>query len=176
MDEAGQSAEATAPPGLFDRITGVVAVAGGVLSLSIALLVSCSVIGRWLFNAPVNGDFEFVKMGTAIAVYCSLPYCQIMRGNIIVDTFTNRLSPRTNACIDAFWDLVYALMMGLLTYCFVNGTLDYVRSGETTMMTQIVIWPAIAACMLLSALLTVVALVTAARRLSAAQRTAAFRS
>jgi len=165
MSDAGEEARPAAPVTHLERLSGLVAVLGGLLSLCIALLVVASVIGRWLFAQPINGDFEYVKMGTAIAVYCALPYCQALRGNIVVDTFTNRLSPRVNELIDAFWDLVYAGMMALLTLCLTNGTLDYVRSGETTMMTQVVVWPAIAACTLLSALLTCVALATAVQRL-----------
>ncbi|MCC7049296.1 MAG: TRAP transporter small permease [Alphaproteobacteria bacterium] len=164
MSEARDGCRPTPPVTPIERISGVVAVLGGLLSLAIAVLVVASVLGRWLFGTPINGDFEYVKMGTAIAVYCALPYCQILRGNIVVDTFTNRLSARTNALIDAFWDIVYAGMMALLTLCLFNGTLDYIRSGETTMMTQVLVWPAIAVCMLLSALLTCAALATAVQR------------
>ncbi|MFX8477685.1 TRAP transporter small permease subunit, partial [Acinetobacter baumannii] len=84
-----------------------------------------------------DGDFEYVKMGTAVAVFAFLPYAQAMRSNIVVDTFTNKLSPRTVDRMDAFWDLVYAAMMGVLTWCMVLGTLDFYRSGETTMMLQL---------------------------------------
>ena len=70
-------------------------------------------LGRKFFNSPINGDFEMVQMATAIAVFSFLPYCQARRGNIVVDTFTSWLPARANAFIDAFWDLVYAGMMGL---------------------------------------------------------------
>ena len=47
-------------------------------------------------------------MGTAIAIFAFLPVCQARRGNIMVDTFTGFLSPRTCRIIDGLWDLVYA--------------------------------------------------------------------
>lgn len=153
------------------RASAVVAVLGGLISLATAAIVVASVFGRWFRGSafsslapwigPIDGDFEYVKMGTAVAVFAFLPYAQAMRSNIVVDTFTNKLSPRTVDRIDAFWDLVYAAMMGVLTWCMVLGTLDFYRSGETTMMLQLIVWPAIAVCTVLSGLITLVALVTA---------------
>jgi TRAP-type C4-dicarboxylate transport system permease small subunit len=153
------------------RASSVVAVLGGLVSLATAVVVVASVFGRWFRGSafsslapwigPIDGDFEYVKMGTAVAVFAFLPYAQAMRSNIVVDTFTNKLSPRTVDRMDAFWDLVYAAMMGVLTWCMVLGTMDFYRSGETTMMLQLIVWPAIAVCTVLSGLITLVAIVTA---------------
>jgi TRAP-type C4-dicarboxylate transport system permease small subunit len=165
MSDAGTPAQREPRAGLIERLSGAVAVTGGALSMAVALLVVVSVVGRRFFNAPIPGDFELVQMATAIAVFSFLPYCQARRGNIVVDTFTTRLPPRVNAVIDAFWDLVYAGMMGLMTACLAVGTLDHIRNGQTTMVLQFPIWPAIAVCTVLALLLTVVALATTGRLL-----------
>ncbi len=149
------------PETLVTRLTGLIAVFGGLLALSVAVLVTTSVLGRWLFNAPIDGDFEFVKMATAVAVFAYLPYTQARRGNIMVDTFTMGLSTTTQTRIDAFWDLAYALAMAALAIALFVGTTDAIRSGETTMQRQILLWPSIALAMVLCALLAVTALVTA---------------
>ena len=164
-DAAGAPAPQDLRTPLIERAAGAIAVIGGTLSLAVALLVVVSVIGRRFFDAPISGDFELVQMATAVAVFSFLPYCQARRGNIVVDTFTTRLPARVNAVIDAFWDLVYAGMMGLITVCLVVGTLDHIRNGQTTMVLQVPIWPAIAICTALALLLTGVALATAARLL-----------
>jgi TRAP-type C4-dicarboxylate transport system permease small subunit len=161
MSDAGVPAQREPHTTLIERLSGAVAVTGGALSLAVALLVVVSVVGRRFLNAPIPGDFELVQMATAIAVFSFLPYCQARRGNIVVDSFTTRLPPRVNAVIDAFWDLVYAGMMGLMTACLAVGTLDHIRNGQTTMVLQFPIWPAIAVCTGLALLLTVVALATA---------------
>jgi len=158
---------------LVETLSGIVAVIGGLVSLATALIVVASVFGRWFkgtpfapyapWIGPIDGDFEYVKMGTAIAVFAFLPYAQALRSNIVVDTFTNRLPQRAQNGIDAFWDMVYATMMAVLTWCMVQGTMDFHRSGETTMMLQLIVWPAIAVCTLLSGLLTLIAVVTAVR-------------
>jgi hypothetical protein len=175
----GVNAEDARPP-LMERLSGIVAVLGGLLALATAMLVVLSVLGRWLSGmpwaqrvassvgvtlGPINGDFEMVQMATAIAVFTFLPYTQARRGNIFVDTFTGRIGARGNSLIDATWDLVYAGMIGLLTWCLAVGAIEHYRSGQTTMLLQIIIWPAIAISTLLLLLLTCVALSTAIDRL-----------
>lgn len=153
----------TPPSSTIERITSKIAVLGGLLALGVALLATASVLMRWLFNAPIDGDFEFVKMATAVAVFAYLPYTQARRGNIMVDTFTGWLSPRASNMLDAFWDIVYAAFMGYIAFSLVFGMFDAMRTGETTMQRQILIWPSIAASMLLCAALSVTAIATAWR-------------
>jgi TRAP-type C4-dicarboxylate transport system permease small subunit len=159
--EPGAARPPVAP--LLERLTGWIAVAGGLLALAVAILVAISVFSRWLIGKPIEGDFEFVKMATAIAIFAYLPYTEARRGNMVVDTFTGWLPARANRFIDAFWSLIYAAVMGLIGYCLVYGTLDTIRSGETTMQLQILIWPAIAICTALCILLALTACIGAIR-------------
>jgi len=132
--------------------TGWVAVAGGLLALGVAALAVASILGRWLLGQPIGGDFEYVKMATAVAVFAYLPYTQARGGNIIVDTFTRHLPASVTAALDAFWSLVYTAVLGFGTVALVRGTLDSIRSGETTMMAQVPLWPSIAVATALCAL------------------------
>ncbi|MGL4496294.1 MAG: TRAP transporter small permease [Beijerinckiaceae bacterium] len=155
----------------LSRATAFVAVCGGVLALAVAVLVTASVAGRWLFNAPIDGDFEFVKMATAVAIFSYLPFTQAQRGNIVVDTFTMGLTNAARRRIDAFWDLAYAAFTAFLAYALFNGTLDAIKSGETTMQRQLLVWPSIGVAMLLCAVLALTAALTAVRLLKQEQRT-----
>jgi TRAP-type C4-dicarboxylate transport system permease small subunit len=145
----------------LERLTGAVAVLGGVLALAVACLVVVSVLGRWLFSRPIEGDFEFVKMATAMAVFAYLPYTQMRRGNIMVDTFTGWLPVSITRFMDAFWDLCFAAAMGFCAFGLFRGTLDAIRSGETTMQLQLLVWPVIGLCALLCLLVAVTAVATA---------------
>ncbi len=151
------------PVDWIERLTGWVAILGGLLALAVAFLVTTSITMRWLFSAPIDGDFEFVKMATAVAVFAYLPYTQARRGNIMVDTFTGWLPERGRNFLDAFWDLAYAALMGFIGYCLVNGSLEALKSGETTMQRQIVLWPSIALATALCILLAVISIATALR-------------
>jgi TRAP-type C4-dicarboxylate transport system permease small subunit len=160
----GHVSEISAPqPAVLDRLITAVALLGGGFSLATALMVSASVLGRWLFSAPIQGDFEMVEMATAIAVFSFLPYAQLRRANIMVDTFTTWLPHRAQRALDALWDVVYAVVFAILTYALFLGTRDFIASGETTMMRQIILWPAIATCAALGALTSLSALASAAR-------------
>jgi TRAP-type C4-dicarboxylate transport system permease small subunit len=151
---------------LVDRLVGWIAIGGGVLALAVAVLVTASVLGRWMLGQPIEGDFEFVKMATAIAVFSFLPYTQIQRGNIMVDTFTNRLPERWRAAIDALWDLTYAGVAVLMAHGLFTGAGEAMRNRESTMQLQILIWPAIGLCALLAAVLVISSLISAARLLA----------
>ena len=146
------------------RLTTLVALAGGAVVFAIAGLVTASVVMRWFTGLPISGDFELVQMGAALAVFCFLPFCQLERANIVVDTFTSRLSDRTRAMIDAMWDGLYAVAMGVIGYAMLPGILAAWKSGEETMVSRVPLWPTLA---ISTALLLFLALVAAwtARRL-----------
>jgi TRAP-type C4-dicarboxylate transport system permease small subunit len=153
------------PASRLERLTGALAILGGLLTLVVALVATLSVIGRWLFASPIEGDFEYVKMATACAVFAYLPYTQARRGNIMVDTFTSWLPAGVTRVMDAIWDLVFVAIMAYLTYALVFGTLGAYRSGETTMQKQIVLWPSLALCTVFAGLLVVTTLATALKLL-----------
>ena len=92
----------------------LVALAGGIVMLAAAILVCVSVSLRWATGDTVPGDYEWVQIAVAIAAFCFLPYCQLRGGNIVVTTFTTRLSARAQAWLDRLWDLVAAAFAGLI--------------------------------------------------------------
>jgi TRAP-type C4-dicarboxylate transport system permease small subunit len=159
---ADRGAGATRVPGEgLERVTGAIAVLGGLVALAVALLATVSVLMRWLANAPIDGDFEYVKMATAVAVFAYLPFTQARRANIMVDTFTAWLPQRAQNLLDAFWDLAYAALMGYVGYCLVHGSFDAFKSGETTMQRQLAVWPSIALATALCILLALTTIATA---------------
>lgn len=148
-------------PRILEAIAKALALVGGVVATAVALIVVASVLSRWLFSAPIPGDFELAQIGTAIAVFAFLPYCQIVRGNIVVDTFTAHLPARLRGRMDAIWDLVYAAAMALVAVCLTRGTLDTFASQEVSMVLRIPVWPGVAFGALSCAFLAIVALATA---------------
>ena len=149
------------PPRTLEVAVKALAVLGGVIALAVAVVVALSVLSRWLFSSPIPGDFELAQIGTASAVFAFLPYCQLVRGNIVVDTFTSRLPKRTLRGIDGFWDLVYAAAMGLVAGCLARGTWDVYHSQEVSMVLRIPAWPGIAFGAVCCALLALLALSSA---------------
>lgn len=155
------------PPhqGVLARLAHVTAIVGGLLSIAVALLVTTSVTGRWLGIGAIPGDFELVKIAVAVSVFCFLPFTQMRRGNIVVDTFTSRLPGRTTRSIDAFWDLVFAAMIALLAWCTINGAQEALVSGLNSMVLGFPLGPVFVVCAILLVLLALTAVATAVRLL-----------
>ena len=88
-----------------------------------AALVTISVGGRYLFSAPINGDYDIVGILCGCAIFSFLPYCQLKRGNVLADFFTQKASPRTKAALDAMGNLLlpprgdHVHLAALLRHC-----------------------------------------------------------
>jgi TRAP-type C4-dicarboxylate transport system permease small subunit len=131
------------------------------------VVVSVTLRSDLVGMAGVPGDFEMVQMATAVAAFCFLPWCQLRRGNIFVDTFTLKLPERVQRGLDATWDVVYGLAMALIAWRLGVGARAALASGENTMVLQLPSWLPIALCSVLAALVCVTAFVSALRLLRA---------
>jgi TRAP-type C4-dicarboxylate transport system permease small subunit len=127
------------------------------------------VAGRAVFSAPIPGDFELVEVGMAVAIFSFLPYCQIVRGNVIVDLFTAKASPRTQALLDAAGNLIYTGIAALLTWRGALGGLEVRGYGETTMVLRVPVWLGYVPAVLCLAFLTLVCAYTVWRSLREAR-------
>ncbi len=163
MNETDASASRELPrvPWILETIAKVLALFGGAVAIAIAVIVTASVLGRWLFSTPIPGDFELAQTGTAVAVFAFLPYCQVVRGNIVVDTFTSRLPARFRGRMDALWDGVFAAAMALVAASLMRGTLDTFSSHEVSMVLRIPVWPGVAFGALSTAFLAIVSIASA---------------
>lgn len=153
-----------APRGPVERLARALAVAGGLLMLAVSLMVTSSVVMRWVFRSGVKGDFEMVQIATAIAVFAFLPLCQWRRGNVFVDTFTQKAPAAFNRALDALWDLVYAAFALMIAWRLALGALDAIGSRTSSMVLALPIGWAIGLAALMAAFLGLVALLSSARR------------
>jgi TRAP-type C4-dicarboxylate transport system permease small subunit len=157
-------------PGLLGRAlhlaaTGVALVGGGIL-FALTLLTMISVLGRAAFSAPIPGDFELIEVGMAVAIFAFLPYCQIVRGNVVVDLFTTRASLRTRALLDGIGNLIYTAIAALLTWRVALGGLEVRSYSETTMVLRVPVWWGYVPAVVCLALLTLVCAYTFWRNVS----------
>lgn len=130
--------------GLVHRVLYFFAVAlaytGGAVVAAIGLMSAVHIIGLWLFSSPIRGDFELVEFGIAIAGTMFLPYCQVTRGHIVVDFFTQKASPRTVAMLESFGAFVMAVALLLIGWRTAIAVGSIYQSGETTTLRELPIW------------------------------------
>jgi len=162
-EEGAVTGDGAPSPGLVDRVARGLAVFGGLFMLAAALMVTTSVLLRWLFASGVKGDFEMVQIATAVAVFAFLPLCQLKRGNVFVDTFTLRTPARLNRFLDRLWDGLYAGFALLIGWRLIVGGLDAIASRTSSMVLAIPIGWAILATGLMAFVLAGATLVSAQR-------------
>ena len=131
---ADQGGIAARPNDAFGRalhgIANFLAILGGVLSFAMALIVTISVAGRYLFSAPIQGDYDIVGILCGCAIFAFLPYCQLHRGNVLADFFTQRASERTKAALDAMGNLLFLAAIIMFTWRLYFGMLEMWQSSE----------------------------------------------
>jgi TRAP-type C4-dicarboxylate transport system permease small subunit len=110
------------------------AVLAGVMLTVITLITCVSLIGRNAFGLTLAGDFELTGVVAGAAVALFLPWCQVRRGNIIVDFFTAKASAATNDRLDRFGALLLAMCMALLAWRTALGGLNAWTTRSGTMM------------------------------------------
>ncbi|MAF47626.1 MAG: TRAP transporter small permease [Rhodospirillales bacterium] len=127
-------------------------VIGGIVLCSIALVTAISVSGRYFLNAPIAGDYELVEIGTGLSVFLFLPFCQMVRENVIVDFFMSGAPERLKTFFDAIGCLLYGAIMVLMTWRLSYGGVDMYNTQETTGVLDIPRWlsfPVAIACLML---------------------------
>lgn len=121
----------------------LVAVAGGVVLLVVAVITVISIAGRaliWAGLSPIRGDFELVEAGVGFAVFSFLPWAHLTRGHAIVTILTDSFSARINAILLVISDLLMLVIAGFLTWRHILGMLDKLEYGETTLLLRFPLW------------------------------------
>lgn len=145
----------------MEWLARMMALAGGLVLTALVVLVCVSVTGRG-FNTlghsdfvtalapavadmlknfgPVKGDFEVLEAGIAFSIFAFLPICQLHGGHATVDIFTNLIPKTANRAIVAFWEIVLAGLLVLISWRLYEGLLSKMHNGETTFLLQFPIW------------------------------------
>ncbi|MBI1395889.1 MAG: TRAP transporter small permease subunit [Betaproteobacteria bacterium] len=162
MRDVGDAFDGTAQAGLWQRdgvgralhaLSAWTALTGGLVLVAMIALSIVSVLGRWLADSPVQGDFELVQLGCAACVACFLPLCQLEKGHVAVDFFTMRAGPRVRAWLDAAGATLLGLCAAVLAWRLAVGAWDVWSYGDTTMILDVPKWYAYAPMVVAFALL-----------------------
>ena len=123
---------------LLEALAKLCAILAGALLTLITLITCASLIGRNTSGWSLVGDFELTGVAAGAAIALFMPFCQVRRGNIIVDFFTTRLSENANAGLDRFGALLLAGVFALLAW---RTSLGGLNSFNTHSETQILGFP-----------------------------------
>ena len=123
--------------------TTVLKVAVTAILLCIAAITFVDVVGRYIFSAPIPGAFEIQEFGMGILIFSGLPLVTAHRGHITVSLVegvfkSNRVLRRVQV---AFFHLVSAGIVGLLTYCLLIQAQNAQRWGTSSAFLQMPNYP-----------------------------------
>lgn len=167
------------------------AIIGGITLVVLVVLTCISVIGRGASTlghsdfltglapglaqsivntgvGPVTGDFELLEAGVAFAVFAFLPLCQLHSGHATVDVFTSLMPEKFNRFLIAFWEVLLAILIVVISWRLFVGMEDKMRYGETTFLLQFPIWWSYLASFLASVVAAIVAIYCAYARVMTA--------
>jgi TRAP-type C4-dicarboxylate transport system permease small subunit len=139
------------------------AVLGGLVLVAVTLMTVVSVLMRAILGTPILGDYELVEMGSAIAAFSFLPYCQQSGGHVAVDIFTQKAPARLNAALAAAGSFLLLLIAIVLFWRMIWGGYDFHRYHEQTTNLGIPRWWAFPPILVSLALLALASLATFAR-------------
>jgi TRAP-type C4-dicarboxylate transport system permease small subunit len=123
---------------VLEFLARLCAVLAGVLLTGITLMTCASLVGRNTVGVTLVGDFELTGVATGAAIALFMPWCQVRRGNIIVDFFTAGAGERTTRRLDRFGAALLALSFALLAW---RTTLGAMNSWSTHSESQILGFP-----------------------------------
>lgn len=125
---------------VLNKVSRFFAVCAGIMLVLMSLMSLASIVGRSLFDKPVLGDYELVQMMSAIAVTMSLPFCQMIRGHIIVDFFTTGMPVRVNKTLDIIASLVLAVAAFVFSWRITLGMFELRGNGDGSMLLNLSTW------------------------------------
>jgi TRAP-type C4-dicarboxylate transport system permease small subunit len=119
---------------ILEQLAKFFAIIAGFLMVFITIMTVASVIGRDTIGKAITGDFELAGAACGAAVALFMPWCQLKRGNIIVDFFTAKASESTQSWLDRIGSLLLAVVMAVLAWRTTLGGISAFDSNSGTMM------------------------------------------
>lgn len=116
---------------------------GSLVLVIIAVMSVASIIGRGLSGfglGPVPGDFELVEVGTALAVFCFLPWTHLKRGHAVVDMLWGSYPPPLRRGLDVLADGLMLAVWLLLVWRMSLAMGEYRHNGEVSFILQMPVW------------------------------------
>lgn len=136
--------EVRSPDGPIGRLLGAsckaFALLSGLTLVAMALMSLASIAGRTFFATAIIGDYELVEIASGIAVSLALPYTQWVRGHVIVDFFTAKVSTKTALTLDAIAAALLAIVAFVFTWRIALGMQELVGGWDASLMLNIPTW------------------------------------
>ncbi len=126
----------------YFKLETLLTLLGGVVIFLLVFLASANVLGRWLFDLPINGYVDWVEQAMAFFAFLGIAYTQRLGGHIRMDMLVGHLKGR----LLWFSELVSVVLMLGVTLVLIYGSyLHFYRAyelGDSSLDIDLPTWPA----------------------------------
>ena len=156
----------------LDWISKALLVLASILAFLLCFVVVGDVIGRVVFNRPLQGTPELVSSSIVIICYLQAVYAILSNGMMHVDALTVHFPPRVTAVLNVISCLLGVVLFGIIFWGSIDGFVHALESGEYEGegALRVPMWPVRFAVVAGSGLAVLAYLLLAARQLDAARR------
>jgi TRAP-type C4-dicarboxylate transport system permease small subunit len=138
------------------KLSALLNIVGVSMTLLMVVLIVTDVLGRLLFNLPLQGAYELVEYMMGLAIALAIGYTQVQGAHINIPTLVEMLPGMPRRLMERFINLVAFVMFGLITWQnFIKAGME-VRTGTTSSVLYIPTYPFRYACTLGFAILTLI--------------------
>jgi TRAP-type C4-dicarboxylate transport system permease small subunit len=129
---------------IVDRISKLLMVLAAVLAFCLCFLVVADVLGRVIFNHPVQGTPEIISLSIVVVCFLQTGYAIRSGGMLKVEAFTARLPSSIGRPLAALGALLGLFFFAVLVYGSFDGAIYAWQSdefeGEGAL--RVPVWPA----------------------------------
>ncbi len=105
------------------------------------LLMTADVTGRFLFNSPIFGTIEIIEVFLVIAVFASIAYCAMVKGNVAVDLLVRRFPQKGQDVTDIIIDVTSLAFLSVMAWASADRIEFAIKTMERSTTIDIPFWP-----------------------------------
>ncbi len=127
---------------IFFKLESFLNLIGGIVIFAVVLLAVANILGRKLFDLPVDGYIDWTEQSMAFFAFLGIAYCQRLGGHIRMDIFVGSLRGRALW----FFELISTSLMFVMTVLLVYGSYGHFlrawTNGDSSFDIELPTWPA----------------------------------
>ena len=114
---------------------------GMIAVVFLALLTGVDVVGRYLFNSPLQGTFELTEVFMCLVVAFGIAYTTAKDEHIMVDALFVKLPSSAQRKLIVVANIFAALVFAVLCWKGMETGIDSIRDKETTELLNVPVFP-----------------------------------
>ncbi|MBM4763077.1 TRAP transporter small permease [Bacillus sp. B15-48] len=103
-----------------------------VILLAMTVIITFDILGRWLFNLPIKGTFDFTQIGLSMVIFLGIAYTHAVNEHITIDFIMDKFPKRVQMLFNSLVNFVITGLLGLLTWNLWGNAQRLLQSNTVT--------------------------------------------